>query len=154
VGGLLTKLSTQTGDKAESWFSCFTRRTDWHRILISHKMELLNFHMAYALTTTFYLFLAIVLEVAGTTSMKLSDGFQHWQPSICIFVFYALSFFFLNHTLKRLPITVAYAVWSGLGTLLVAVIGIIFFSEPLSSIKILSLACIISGVVGLKASQA
>jgi small multidrug resistance pump len=97
-----------------------------------------------------YLLMAILLEVAGTTSMKLSDGFNVMLPSILIFVFYSLSFGFLTLTLKRLEVSYVYAVWSGLGTLLIAIIGICFFHETVTVIKILSLFLIIAGIVGLK----
>lgn len=100
--------------------------------------------------TGLYLILAIILEVAGTTSMKLSVGFTKLGPSIAIFVFYALSFTFLTLTLKRLEISVAYAVWSGLGTSLIMLIGAFFFHEPMTIVKITSLFLIIVGVVGLR----
>lgn len=106
--------------------------------------------MTYAVLTSTYLLLAIVLEVAGTTSMKLSEGFNHLGPSILIFVFYVLSFGFLTLTLKRLEVSFVYAVWSGLGTFLIALIGIIFFQEPVTVLKILSLSLVIMGIVGLK----
>lgn len=111
---------------------------------------LTNRVLVYATMTGFYLLLAIVLEVAGTTSMKLSDGFSNLGPSIFIFVFYAFSFVFLTLTLKRLDVSIVYAIWSGLGTLLVAVIGIVFFNEPVTLVKLSSLAFIIIGVMGLK----
>lgn len=104
------------------------------------------------MSTWMYLLFAILLEVAGTTSMKLSAGFTHLIPSICIFIFYTLSFIFLTLSLKRLELGFAYAIWSGLGTLLIFCIGILFFHEPLTLLKALSLACIIIGVVGLKQS--
>lgn len=100
--------------------------------------------------TYFYLLLAIVLEVAGTTSMKLSDGFSKVGPSIFIFVFYVLSFSFLTMSLKRLEVSFAYAVWSGLGTMLIALIGMMYFNEPMTAIKMFSLLLIIVGVVGLR----
>lgn len=97
-----------------------------------------------------YLLLAIILEVAGTTSMKLSDGFTKTGPSVLIFVFYTFSFIFLTFTLKRMELSLAYAIWAGLGTSLVAVIGMIFFHEPMGTIKVLSLIFIILGVIGLE----
>lgn len=100
--------------------------------------------------TTLYLVLAILLEVAGTTSMKLSDGFNNILPSVCIFVFYISSFVFLTLTLKRLDVSFVYAVWSGLGTSLIAVIGFLFFHEPMTAIKIASLGLIIIGIMGLR----
>ena len=100
--------------------------------------------------TAVYLLLAILFEVAGTTSMKLSYGFTQLIPSICIFVFYSFAFIFLTLSLKRLEVSIAYAIWSGLGTLLIAVIGFVFFKETMSAVKIASLMLIIVGVVGLK----
>jgi small multidrug resistance pump len=107
--------------------------------------------MVYQLTTGFYLLMAILFEVAAITSMKLSDGFAFIGPSIFIFVFYAMSFGFLALTLRRLEVSYAYAVWSGIGTLLIAIIGFFFFHEPMTALKGVSLALIITGVLGLKA---
>jgi small multidrug resistance pump len=100
--------------------------------------------------TSFYLLLAILLEVAGTTAMKISDGFTYWLPSLLIFVFYSLSLIFLALTLRRLEVSLAYAIWSGLGTVLLAVIGALFFAEPLTVVKTISLSFIVVGVVGLR----
>ncbi|MES9846199.1 MAG: multidrug efflux SMR transporter [Candidatus Sedimenticola sp. PURPLELP] len=97
---------------------------------------------------------AIVLEVAGTTSMKLSEGFTKLTPSILIFVFYAASFAALTLALKKIEVSVAYAVWSGAGTALIAMIGVIYFSESLTLIKIISILLIIGGVIGLNLSVA
>jgi len=102
------------------------------------------------MTAILYLMFAILLEVAGITSMKLSNGFTQLLPSILIFIFYFFSFGFLTLSLKRLEISTAYAVWSGLGTLLIALIGTVFFKEPMTMIKMLSLSFIIVGVFGLR----
>lgn len=102
----------------------------------------------------FYLVVAILFEIAGTTSMKLSDGFTRFTPSVLIFVFYAVSFFSLTLCLRHMDVSVAYAVWSGLGTALIAGIGFFWFKEPLTALKILSLLLIIVGVVGLNLSGA
>jgi len=92
---------------------------------------------------------AILLEVAGTSSMKLSQGFSRIVPSVLIFVFYSLSFVGLTLALKEIEVSIAYAVWSGIGTALIAGIGILYFKEPLTLVKVLSLLLIILGVVGL-----
>ncbi|MEL0019789.1 MAG: multidrug efflux SMR transporter [Rickettsiales bacterium] len=97
---------------------------------------------------------AIGLEVAGTISMKLSDGFSKLVPSILIFVFYAASFAALTFTLKKIEISVAYAVWSGVGTALIATIGILYFKEAATTLKFVSLFLIVAGVVGLKIGSA
>jgi small multidrug resistance pump len=95
---------------------------------------------------------AIVLEVLGTTSMKLSQGFTRLVPSVAIFVFYGLSFYALTIAIKEIDISVAYAVWAGLGTALIALIGICWFKEAFTLIKALSLVLIVIGVIGLNLS--
>lgn len=99
-----------------------------------------------------YLALAILLEVAGTTCMKLSEGFTRTLPSVLLFVFYTLSFGMLTLALKRIEVSVAYAVWSGVGTALIASIGVLWFKEPMTALKLISLVLIIAGVVGLNMS--
>ena len=76
---------------------------------------------------------AIVLEVAGTTNMKLSEGFTRPLPSVLIFVFYGLSFTTFTFALKRLDLSMSYAIWAGAGTALIAGIGIVWFKEPINS---------------------
>ncbi len=95
------------------------------------------------------LIVAIVLEVAGTTNMKLSQGFSKLVPSVLVLFFYALSIIALTFAVNRLDVSVAYAVWSGMGTALVAVIGLWFFQESLTSIKVVALGLIVAGVVML-----
>ena len=99
--------------------------------------------------TWLYLILAILLEVTGTTCMKLSEGFTKTMPSILLFVFYILSFGMLTLALKRIDVSLAYAVWSGVGTALIATIGILWFREPASALKLISIGLIIVGVVCL-----
>ena len=101
-----------------------------------------------------YLTIAIVLEVMGTTAMKLSEGLTRWLPTMLIFVFYGLSFIGLALALKKLEVSVAYAIWSGLGTALIAVIGFVYFHESVTPLKLASLALIILGVIGLRLSSA
>jgi small multidrug resistance pump len=102
--------------------------------------------------TWLYLGLAILLEVSGTTCMKLSQGFTKLVPSILLFVFYTLSMGMLTLALKRIDVSVAYAVWSGVGTALIATIGVLWFKEPLTALKLISIGLIIIGVVGLNLS--
>jgi small multidrug resistance pump len=92
---------------------------------------------------------AIVLEVAGTTSMKLSNGFTKPVPSVLIFVFYAMSFILLTLALKHINVSIAYAVWAGMGTALIAVIGMVYFAEPMTGLKLVCVGLIILGVAGL-----
>lgn len=102
----------------------------------------------------FLLVAAILLEVAGTTAMKLSYGFTRLLPSILLFTFYALSFAALTIALKRIEVSTAYAIWSGLGTVLIALIGIWFFNESVSPLKVASIALVILGVIGLNLGNA
>jgi small multidrug resistance pump len=99
-----------------------------------------------------YLLLAIVLEVSGTTSMKLSQGFTQLWPSVLMFVFYGLSFSALTLALKSFDVSMAYALWSGLGTALIATVGVLWLNEPLNTLKVVSLLLIIVGVIGLNLS--
>jgi small multidrug resistance pump len=104
--------------------------------------------------TWLYLVLAILLEVSGTTCMKLSEGFTRMMPSILLVVFYTLSFGMLTLALKKIDVSVAYAIWSGVGTALIASIGVLWFKEPATAMKLISLGLIIIGVVGLNLSGA
>jgi small multidrug resistance pump len=101
-----------------------------------------------------WLFLAgaILLEVAGTISMKLSRGFTHWLPSVLLFAFYAASFTCLNFALRSIEVSVAYAIWGALGLILVAAIGMLFLKEGSSALKLASIAVIVAGVIGLYSS--
>jgi small multidrug resistance pump len=96
-----------------------------------------------------YLIIAIITEVIGTTNMKLSQGFTKVVPSILMVVFYIICFAFMNLALKKLDVSITYAIWSGVGTALIAAIGILYFKEPATAIKIGSIALIVIGVVGL-----
>ncbi len=99
-----------------------------------------------------YLILAIILEVCGTTSMKLSQGFTRLVPSILLVVFYMASLSLLTLALRKIDIGVAYAIWSGVGTALISVIGIMLFREPVTALKLISIGLIIIGVIGLNIS--
>ena len=105
--------------------------------------------MTFAWAPWIILFVAIVFEVAGTTSMKLSRGFAELWPSIGVFVFYVAAAAAVIVALKRLELSVAYAIWSGVGTALTALIGIAYFREPITAMKLASLALVVLGVMGL-----
>lgn len=92
---------------------------------------------------------AIGFEVAGTTCMKLAQGFTRPLPSVLIFVFYGVSFTLLTLALKRLDVSVVYPLWSGVGTVAIALIGVAWFGESLTWLKVASIALIVAGVVGL-----
>jgi small multidrug resistance pump len=101
-----------------------------------------------------FLAISIVTEVAGTTSMKLSEGFTKLGFTALIFVFYGVSFYFFSLAIKRMDFGAAYAIWAGLGTALIALIGVIYFRDGVDIIKVISLAAIVAGVIGLNFSGA
>ena len=101
----------------------------------------------------YLLLLAILFVVCGTTCMKLSQGFSKLLPSILIFVFYSVSFFLFTLALKGMDVSIAYAVWAGLGTALITVVGIFWFREPVNSVKIISLFIVVAGIIGLNLSD-
>ncbi len=96
-----------------------------------------------------FLAAAIALEVAGTTSMKLSDGLSKLLPTTLVCVCYAGAFASMSFALRKLDVSVVYAIWSGVGTAAIALIGAACFRENMNLVKLVSLALIIVGVVGL-----
>ena len=93
--------------------------------------------------------LAIVTEVAGTVALRYSDGFTKLAPSAAVVVGYGLSFWLLALVLRELSIGTTYAVWSAVGTALIAAFGVFALGEPAGAWKLASLGLIIIGVVGL-----
>lgn len=94
-----------------------------------------------------YLLLAICAEVAGTTFMKMSDGFTKPGPSLATAAFYAVAFYFLSLTLRTIPTGVAYAIWSGVGIVLIATVAWLYQGQKLDAGAIIGMALIIAGVV-------
>lgn len=82
--------------------------------------------------------------------MKLSAGFSRWVPSVLMIVFYVVSFSLLNIALRKIDVSVAYAIWSGVGVALIAAIGMVFFREPATAMRFVGLAAIVFGVAVLK----
>jgi small multidrug resistance pump len=93
--------------------------------------------------------LAITSEVCATSLLKLTDGFSRLWPSLGVAAGYVLSFLLLGRALKHIPVSIAYAVWSGAGTAAVACIGAVFFTEPLGRAQWFGIALIIAGVLVL-----
>ena len=96
---------------------------------------------------------AILCEVTATTSMKLSDGFTKLLPSLTMAAGYLASGVLLTYAIKEIDLSIAYAIWAGLGVLLTTLIGVLYFQEALTGMKVASAAMIILGVVGLYLSQ-
>ena len=94
-----------------------------------------------------YLLLAIIAEVVGTSALKASDGFTKWIPNVIVIVGYGFAFYFLSLVLKSIPMGVAYAIWSGLGIVLISLVSYIYFKQRLDFPAIIGMALIISGVI-------
>lgn len=101
-----------------------------------------------------YLILAIVLETLATTFLKMSDGFSKLLPALGSLLSYGICFAFLSLSVKKIPISVAYAIWGAAGITIISAIGIIFFKENVSILKIASILFIVVGVIGLNLSGA
>jgi small multidrug resistance pump len=93
------------------------------------------------------LVLAILCEVVGTVALKASEGFARLGPNVLVVVGYGLSFYFLALALKQIPLGVAYAIWSGLGTAGAVVAGILLWRESLTLTGIAGMVLIIAGVI-------
>jgi len=93
-----------------------------------------------------YLALAILAEVVGTSALKASNGFTVWTPSAVVVVAYAVSFYFLSLALRTIPVGVAYAIWSGVGIVLISAIGWVAFRQRLDAAALTGIALIIAGV--------
>jgi small multidrug resistance pump len=100
-----------------------------------------------------WLFLAIFLEVAATVLMKLSNGLTRALPTVGMFVLYGLSFVPMTIALKQMEIGAVYAIWSAVGTAMVAVLGVLLFHEPANAMKVVAIVLIIAGVVCLDLSS-
>jgi quaternary ammonium compound-resistance protein SugE len=96
------------------------------------------------------LLVAGILEIVWASSMKASDGFtRHWYTGITLVAAW-LSFWLLGVAMKSLPLGTAYAVWTGIGAVGAAILGIVFFKEPATVARILCIVAIVGGIVGLK----
>ncbi len=96
------------------------------------------------------LLIAIIFGALGSISMKLSYGLQKIKPSICLVIFYSICFIALTFSIKHIELSIVYAIWSGIGTVFVATIGIFYFNESISIKKIIFLSLIVIGVIGIQ----
>ncbi len=96
-----------------------------------------------------YLTIAIVSEVIGTSALKASEGFSKLTPSILVVIGYGTAFYFLSLTLKTIPVGIAYAMWSGVGVLLITLVGLFFFGQKVDLAGWIGIFLIATGVVVL-----
>jgi len=94
-----------------------------------------------------FLSLSIISEVFATTMLKLSDGFTVPGPSVAMALGYGISFYSLSLCLKTLPLSLAYAIWSGVGTALTVIVGIVIWNDLFNLYSALGIALIIGGVI-------
>lgn len=100
--------------------------------------------------TFIYLVLAVVAEVVATSALKASLGFTRLWPSLLVVVGYGVAFYLLGLALRTLPVGVAYAIWAGLGIVLVTLVGMVVFGERPDLPGVLGIVLIVSGVVVLQ----
>jgi small multidrug resistance pump len=94
-----------------------------------------------------WLAIAIVSEVIGTSSLKACAGFTRLWPSVVVLLSYSITFYFFSLTLKTIPIGIAYALWAGAGTVLIALIGFFFYRQKLDAPAITGMALIVAGIL-------
>lgn len=94
-----------------------------------------------------FLGIAIIFEIIATSALKKSEQFTQLTPSIITFIGYAGAFYFLSFAIRTIPVGVAYAIWSGVGIVLITIIGAVFFKQTPDLPAIIGLALIIIGVV-------
>lgn len=97
-----------------------------------------------------YLGLAIFSEVVATASLKSTEGFTRFVPSIVVLIGYCSAFYFLSLTLDTIPIGVAYAVWSGVGVATITVVSYVLYGQKIDTTGIIGIGLIIAGVVVLR----
>jgi small multidrug resistance pump len=101
----------------------------------------------YLFMSWLYLFIAIVAEVVATSALKAAEGFTQPVPSVIVVAGYAAAFYFLSLTLRHIPIGVAYAIWSGVGIILVSTAGVILYKQAVDLPMAVGIALIIAGVL-------
>lgn len=99
----------------------------------------------------FYLAIAIVSEVLATSALKASDGFTQLYPSAVVVIGYGSAFYFLSLTLRAIPVGIAYAVWSGVGVVLISLVGWIVYDQQLDAAAVAGITLITAGVIVLNA---
>ena len=98
----------------------------------------------------FFLIVAGLLEIAWLVAMKYSQGFTKLWPTLFVFAIGSLSFYLVSIVLKTIPVGTAYVVWTGIGAVGGALVGMFWFNEPRDAFRLVSMALIIAGILGLK----
>lgn len=98
--------------------------------------------------------IAIASEVVGTTMLKMSEGFTQLLPSMGVIIGFIIAFYSLSISLRELPLSLAYAIWSGVGTVLTALVGMVVWGDPFGILTFAGIVLIVGGVVLLNAPSA
>jgi len=101
--------------------------------------------------TYIYLLCAIVAEVIATSALKAADGFTNALPSMIVAIGYGAAFYFLSLTLRTMPVGIAYAIWSGLGIVLISIVGWVIYKQALDVPALVGMGLIIAGVIVINA---
>jgi small multidrug resistance pump len=94
-----------------------------------------------------YLFAAIMSEVVATSALKAAEGFSRFWPSVIVIVGYGLAFYCLSLTVRTVPIGIAYAIWSGVGIVLISLVGLLLYRQSLDLPAVIGMALILAGVL-------
>lgn len=94
-----------------------------------------------------YLAIAIISEVIATSALKSSDGFSKLMPSIAVVLGYGIAFYCLSIVLRTMPVGITYAIWSGLGVVLIAIVGLLYYGQRLDLPALVGMCLIVAGVV-------
>ena len=94
-----------------------------------------------------YLLIAILSEVAATSALRASNQFTRLWPSVIVVIGYGFAFYFMSLTLKSIPVGIAYAIWSGVGIVLISITGFLLYKQKLDMPAILGMALIVAGVL-------
>lgn len=97
-----------------------------------------------------YLGLAIISEVIATASLKSTEGFTKFLPSVIVLIGYCAAFYFLSLTLDTIPVGIAYAVWSGVGIVGIALLSVIFYDQNLDLGSVIGMALILAGIIVMR----
>tara|TARA_R110002167_G_scaffold27437_2_gene93208 strand:- start:1767 stop:2162 length:396 start_codon:yes stop_codon:yes gene_type:complete len=117
-----------------------------YRILITQQYSTIEL-LKEKKMTYLYLAIAIIAEVVATSALKASEEFTRLVPSIIVIVGYVIAFYFMTLVLRVMPIGITYAIWSGIGIVLVAVIGFFLYKQTPDTAAIIGMGLIILGVV-------
>ena len=98
-----------------------------------------------------FLLIAIVSETVATSALKSSEGFSRLWPSVLVVAGYSAAFYFLSLTLRTIPVGIAYAIWSGVGIVLISLIALVLFGQKLDLPAVIGMGLIVAGVVVINA---